>query len=280
MSREAPESFEKICGILKRRINELNKSYSMLFVGEMGSGKSLAAVSCACQIDPSFEKHPRVVFNVKDFVKELNKIEKGQCIIFDECGVGVPARAWQSQSNQMMSIISQILRFKNVCIIFTTPSMRFIDINVRSMLNAVIKMRSIDFEHEVSYAKYNVVQVADDGSVRNKDFIFYLPDGGREVIDPFIVPRPSPDINKWYDDISIDFKNQTIKKIMADLEGETEPEMINPMQVKKLYKQAETCITLLNLARTKFTWDEISKATGYSDRQLQNWIKDSRNSEP
>jgi hypothetical protein len=36
------ESFDKICGIIKRKINEQNKSHAMLFVGEMGSGKSLA----------------------------------------------------------------------------------------------------------------------------------------------------------------------------------------------------------------------------------------------
>ena len=119
------ESFDKICGVIKRKINEQNKSHATLFVGEMGSGKSLAAVSCACKIDPSFEKHPRVVFNVKDFLKELNSMKKGQAVIFDEAGVGVPAREWQTQQNKIMSIISQILRFKNICIIFTTPNMRF-----------------------------------------------------------------------------------------------------------------------------------------------------------
>lgn len=274
MSKESPESFDKICGIIKRRINEQNKSYAMLFVGEMGSGKSLAAVACACRIDPGFEDNPRVVFNVRDFIKGLNDMKKGEVIIFDESGVGVPARDWQSQQNKIMSIISQILRFKNVCIIFTTPSMRFIDINVRSMLQAVVKMKSIDFEHEVSYAKYNVIHVNDDGSIHNKDFIFYTPGGGREIIDPFIIPRPNPDINKWYDELSIQFKDRKIKELMAELDGEGAEEL-HPMTVNKIYNQANTCIKLLKLVKDNYTWDELADATGISSRQLRQWTAES-----
>ncbi len=270
-----PESFCKICGVIKKKINEQNKSHSLLFVGEMGSGKSLAAVSCAAMIDPSFVKTPRVVFNVKDFLKVLNDAKKGQCVIFDEAGVGVPARDWQSQQNKIMSIISQILRFKNICIIFTTPSMRFIDINVRSMLNSVVKMKAIDFEHNVSYSKYNVIKVIDDGRITNQDFIFYGPNEEREIIDPFIVPRPPEALNKWYDNLSMEFKNKTIRELMLELNGEAgdNPGTLTPAAVKKIQRQANTCISLINLARNHYTWADLEKYTGVNERSLQEWTE-------
>lgn len=276
MSKNAPESFEKITGIVRKRINELNKSYSMVYVGEPGSGKSLAAIELARTVDPSFENNPRVVYNTKDFIGALQKMEKGQAIIYDEIGLGAAARTFMSQANLMMSAVSQILRFKNILVIFTTPSISFFDKNVRMLLNAVVRMQSIDYEHEVTYAKYNVIKITNGGDVVQKDFIFYLPDGGREVIDPFITPRPPKHLNDWYDKISLEFKNQTIADLFKVLDGGEEADRQTSMQIKKVQTQSEVCVKLLEYIRDDYTWDELADVAGVTKMTLRNWINTSK----
>jgi len=54
--------FDIVCGTLKHRINKEDKCAMVLIVGEMGSGKSLAAVAMADKIDPSFSKHCTIVY--------------------------------------------------------------------------------------------------------------------------------------------------------------------------------------------------------------------------
>lgn len=275
MSKVSPESFDKICGAISKRINEKNKSYSMVFVGEPGSGKSLAACAVASRVDPSFAKNPRVVYNTKDFIKQLSSMGKGQAIIYDEIGLGAAARTFMSQANLMMSAVSQILRFKNILVIFTTPSISFFDVNVRMLLNAIVKMKNIDYEHQVTYAKYNVIQISNSGNLVYNDFIFYTPDGGRNVIDPFIIPKPSPEIAVWYDKVSIEFKNQTIKELFAKLDGEgveTEEGRISHSELRRVYSQANVCVKLIEYIHKTHTWKELSEISGIQDRTLRTWI--------
>ncbi|WP_321418177.1 hypothetical protein [uncultured Methanomethylovorans sp.] len=272
MSKVAPESFEKITGIVKRRINELNKSYSMVYVGEPGSGKSLAAIEFARTVDPSFENDPRVVYNTKDFIGILQKMKKGQAIVYDEIGLGAAARTFMSQANLMMSAVSQILRFKNILVIFTTPSISFFDKNVRMLLNAIVRMESIDYEHEVTYAKYNVIRITSGGEVMHTDFIFYTPGGGREVIHPFITPRPPEHLNDWYDKISMEYKNQTIAELFRVLDGGEEGEKLEPMQIKRIHTQAASCVKLIEYVKDKYTWEELSGVTGVTKQTMVNWI--------
>jgi ABC-type dipeptide/oligopeptide/nickel transport system ATPase component len=126
--------FDIICGVIKHRINKLDKSMMILIVGEMGSGKSLAAVSFACKVDPSFAKDPRIVYTVEDFIAKLNKIKKGQAIIFDEVGVNVAARDFQK--------LHRICRSSHkYCVIkmsaaSSTPHARFVDCQCRESMNA------------------------------------------------------------------------------------------------------------------------------------------------
>jgi hypothetical protein len=136
-------------------------------------------------------------------------------------------------------------------------------------------MKAIDFEHNVSYSKYNVIKVIDDGRVTNQDFIFYGPQGEREIIDPFIVPRPPEALNKWYDNLSMEFKNKTIRELMLELNGEAgdNPGTLAPAAVKKIQRQANACISLINLARNHYTWADLEKYTGVNERSLQEWTE-------
>lgn len=265
-------SFDIITGSIRYRINKEDKSSMILIVGEMGSGKSLAAVSLACKVDPSFKTNPRIVYTISDFLETLNNSKKGQAIIWDEAGVGVPAREWMTAQNKIMSIVTQILRFKNVCVIFTTPNIRYLDINVREAMNLLIKPKAIDKEHNINACKVFTIYTTDLGEVRHGKFIYYDGKNGAagEWIDPLYIPRPDEEMEAYYKKLSIDMKNTKLKELKEALAGEADP---HPMKVEQIKSQAEVCIKLLKFFKQDYTWDEISDVAGYSRQQLNNWIK-------
>lgn len=270
MSKHLPESFEKITGVLKTRINVKNKSVMMLIVGEMGSGKSLAAVSIASKIDPTFKDDPRVVYTVMDFLETLRSMKKGQAVIFDEAGVGVPAREWQQIQNKVMSILAQILRFRNVCVIFTTPNIRFIDINLRESMNAFLKPRFILEKENINVCTYKQIYVNDNGEVRKRDFVFYDGQSGAagQVIDPLYVPRPEPELEEYYEKLSIQKKNEKMKELEDLLKGDD----VSKTDVKTLQKQAGGLLKLIQYVKPNHTWEELANIIGVSDRQIRRWI--------
>lgn len=270
MSKPFPESFEKITGVLKTRINVKNKSVMMLIVGEMGSGKSLAAVGIAAQIDPSFKKDPRIVYTVMDFLETIRSMKKGQAVIFDEAGVGVPAREWQQIQNKVMSILAQILRYKNICVIFTTPNIRFIDINLRESMNAFLKPRFILEKENINVCTYKQIYVNDSGEVRKRDFVFYDGKSGAagQVIDPLYVPRPEPELEAYYEKLSIQKKDEKMKELEDLLKGDD----VSKTDVKTLQKQAGGLFRLIQHVKPNHTWEELANIIGVSDRQIRRWL--------
>jgi hypothetical protein len=241
----------------------------MLIVGEMGSGKSLAAVSIASRIDPSFKSNPRIVYTVMDFLETLRKMKKGQALIFDECGVGVPAREWQKIQNKIMSVLAQILRFKNVCVIFTTPNIRFIDINLRESMNAFVKPRYIIEKRNINVCTYKKIYVNDNGEVRKGDFVFYDGKSGAagQIINPVHVPRPDPDLEDYYENLSIQKKNEKMKELEDMLKGDD----VSKTDVKTLQKQSDGLMKLLDVFLQDHTWEEAGHILGYSPRTLRRW---------
>jgi len=272
MSKHLPESFDKITGVLKTRINVKNKSVMMLIVGEMGSGKSLAAVGIAAQIDPSFKKDPRIVYTVMDFLETIRSMKKGQAVIFDEAGVGVPAREWQQIQNKVMSILAQILRYKNICVIFTTPNIRFIDINLRESMNAFLKPRFILEKENINVCTYKQIYVNDSGEVRKRDFVFYDGRSGAagQVIDPLYVPRPEPELEAYYEKLSIQKKDEKMKELEDLLKGDD----VSKTDVKMLKSKADFGMKLLTWAKENHTWKEIVEGTGKAERTLIRWLDD------
>lgn len=263
-------SFDIVCGVIKHRINVDDKSAMVLIVGEMGSGKSLAAVSMASKIDATFKSHRTIVYTVEEFLEAVDNSKRGQCIIWDEVGVGIPAREWQSTQNKIMSIITQILRFKNIAVIFTTPNIRFVDVNVRESMNMLIRPKTIMKEENVNVCKLFNIYVNDFGEVKYGKFLYF--DGTNasgEWIEPLYIPRPSEEMEAFYKKLSIDMKNAKIKELRDSInEG-----VVNPMEIQGIKNKADACIKLVQHCRKTHTWDELAAVVGINKKTMQLWLK-------
>jgi len=266
------KSFDIVCGTIKHRITKKDKDFMLLIVGERGSGKSLAAMAMACKIDPEFKNNPIVVYTVYEFLDAILNAKKGQVIVFDEVGVGVPAREWHQLNNMIMSIIAQILRYKNICVIFTTPNIRYVDVNVREAMNGFIKTRYIDTNNDINVCNYKVYLTNDNGEVVKRKYIHYDGKSGAagEEIDPLYIPRPDPEIEAYYKKLSIGRKNSKLRELKQMMDEE----ITTPQEEKSTKNKALVCIKLLQYFKNTSTWDELAEVTGMSKRQLQYWVKD------
>jgi hypothetical protein len=86
--------------------------------------------------------------------------EAGDVIIFDEAGVNIFAREWQTKMNKALAKTFQILGYKHLGIILTFPSIMFVDKALRRLFNYILLAEGFDKEHEISFCKayYNLPQ--------------------------------------------------------------------------------------------------------------------------
>lgn len=151
---------ERLVENIRDRLLKKNQNWLAVVCGPTGSGKSMAALTLAREIDPGFDLS-RVVFTPTEFIALLNsgKLKTGDAIVFDEAGAGIPARAWMSISNKVLNLILQTFRRENLAVIFTVPNLSYIDSQARGLLHAYLETIRIDRQAKCVVVKWLNVQV-------------------------------------------------------------------------------------------------------------------------
>lgn len=187
---------------INQRLWRVDKNFMLLLTGPTGSGKSYTALSIAEQGDKNFTID-QCIFTPKEFMRVLNsgKIKKGSYIIFDEAGVGISSREWQSLKNKLLGFILQIFRDRNLCVIFTTPSKSFMDKQGRILSHGLMETQRIDRKNNQCYVKFKWI----DGSKLDSKGEPYkytsrvvLDDGLILQVPEFPIPKPSDKLIKLY----------------------------------------------------------------------------------
>ena len=116
-----------------------NRNANLIFTGTTGSGKSWSAISLAQQIDPNFTVD-RIVFTTLDFMHLINSgLPKGSVIIYDDAGLGMPAREWQHDNAKIMGLTFQGFRYKNLITMITVPALGFIESQSRELIHIMFE---------------------------------------------------------------------------------------------------------------------------------------------
>ncbi len=134
-----------IAAEIRQRVLEHNLNAIVIFIGPTGFGKSYSALRLGELVDPKF-KLSHLAFSAENFLDLVNggDIEPGQVIVWDEVGLGMPAREWQSIFNKAVGYILQSFRFKRICLIMTVPDQGFIDAQARRLFHYLFECVSID----------------------------------------------------------------------------------------------------------------------------------------
>lgn len=123
-----------------------NKNWIGVLDGPTGSGKSRWALRFCEYIDTLFNQSfnaDYIVFTVEEWMKQFDKSDPGDIIMFDE-GEEFSARRGMDTKNVEFSMILSMVRFTRISTIFTLPSVDMIDKNARRLMHA--HLNCIDFD--------------------------------------------------------------------------------------------------------------------------------------
>lgn len=175
---------------IRYRLFDLQKNWTALCAGAVGSGKSMAMLFFSALVDPSFNVD-RIVFTPKDYLHMIKVIKKGQFILWDEAGAGIGSRDFATKLNRNIGKIFQTQRYKQFGVAMTAPALNLIDKQPRELLNALINMKKIlrsyktsvasIYENKVDLLRNKVRPVLPrikigDTIYKIRDFSFRLPD--------------------------------------------------------------------------------------------------------
>ena len=192
-----------------------------LFVGLPRTGKTWDAISLAETINPNFDVNKHLFFSIHKFLEMIKRGEykKGDIFILDEMGVEISARNWQSEENNIYSLLFQIIGFLNVGLIITVPRRTFIDVNIRSLCHSICSTISIDYKNQ--YAKFKMFNLSHDFRTNKQyeQFPFYYDDEGfKHKLKSFIIPCPSKDNSDKYIEREKEYKKLIIDKSLQQLD--------------------------------------------------------------
>jgi len=197
------------------RIIRRNRNLLIIICGQTGSGKSFCALVIAKLINPKFNVKIHVVFTVEQFMELLNsgKLKKGDVVVWDEAGIGIPAREWYTISNKAINYVLQTFRHLNLCIIFTVPSFDYIDKQTRLLFHVYIETVRIDYKEEVVIVKiFENTFSPREGKEYRKYFWFK----GRKYIR-FRIGKPSKTMIKIYESMKIEFSKTLREGVEKDV---------------------------------------------------------------
>jgi len=128
-------------GTLKK--HKAGKSPIILITGELGNGKTMAAIGLAdllnVKINGEKWSMDNIFHNVKKFVGKMYSA-KNEILVFDEAGITLSSGEWWSKFNKAFYKIIQTQRFKNNIYIIVLPVAMSLAKDHRRMIDFKIQM--------------------------------------------------------------------------------------------------------------------------------------------
>jgi hypothetical protein len=228
----------------------------IILVGGCGSGKSYAGLSLAYDSDKTFGID-RVVFGAEDFLKLVNSdLPAGSVVMWDEAGVGIPAREWQSISNKLISYVTQTFRHQNLIVMFSVPSFDFVDKNLRALFDLCLITAGINKQEQICYLKPQFLQNNPRYAKIYAKYKYASYNGARGKVNRVYVSIPPLWMRRAYETKKKEFTNKLNKSAQKSL-TESNPDFTKN-QLSTRQKQAMDLLA-------KMSPKQVAKEMGLSD---------------
>jgi len=248
---------------VRRRLNVYNANFNAVFVGQTGSGKSWASIKFAQRIDDDFNVN-RIIFSIKDYLTLIKdkKIGRGNCVIFDEAGVGVNAKMWYSIVNKVCSTTFQTIRNYNFATLFTTPFTSYIDKSIRKLFHALFMSERIIRSKNQSVFKilnptYNIY--------KDKEEFYpysFMLNNVEYRVSKMKFNKPNIKLVRQYEAKKLAFQNELYAKSFQDIYDEKDSESKQEKRQKRINEFKE------EIQRVEPIMDRFIKTTKSGKRSI------------
>jgi type I site-specific restriction endonuclease len=251
-----------------------NKNFLCTITGPTGSGKSWTALSIGEQLDKDFNV-TRVIFKARELMKLINdgNLKPGSVLIWDEAGIDLSNRNWQSVTNKMLNALLQTFRHKNFILFFTVPYSDFIDTASKKLFHADFETQRINKEDEVVVLKPKLLQYNSNYAKWYRKYLKISSHGKIVKIRRWKVPKPSEELIKEYEikkNLFTKSLNKEIDKQLEELEPQQKKikEIDNSIETNTIKKKLNTIDEqILMLHNQGKSLREIGEIVGYKSAQ-------------
>ncbi|MHA1329662.1 MAG: hypothetical protein ACTSR2_01160 [Candidatus Hodarchaeales archaeon] len=207
---------------LRKKVVEKHENAIVIVTGKPGSGKSLSSITMAMNIYPQFDVRRDLCLEPHHFINKLEWLSKTRirpyALIWDEVGVGLPARDAMAIQNKLLGVILQIMRYLNFALFLTTPHIDFIDINLRRVAHYKIHILGNNGKRAVGILREIVNSPVDERTYMRIPVI----DGVK--VDRVEIAFPPKEVIDIYNEISEKWKTRKIQEVKEALEELKEEE--------------------------------------------------------
>lgn len=261
MDKSVPKSI--VLQRIWKRVNLRNQNAVIGVFGPTGSGKSYTALRVCSSLDAGFNI-ARVVFSAKEFLHLLNSgtLKRGSCILWDESGVNLGSRDWQSANNKAVFSVLQTFRSSNLILVFCTPDYKFMDSGARRLFHLILETKFIDrIKSQVVLKPFLVEHGIRNGKEYFKYPRRYLEDGMPVMIDSLRVGLPRKELIDAYEAKKSAFLKELNTRLEAQLIAAEAPKAKRGMDFESIAKQiADSPNDYLGMYRNKpiLKWNLIA----------------------
>lgn len=189
-----------------REVNERiasERNFLSIIHGATGSGKSSLGLKICETFDPTFNIS-RVVFDPQEVFALIDDLPSKSWILVDEAGAILDARRFMTAVNCITSYVLETFRFKIINVIFTVPSIKMLDSNVRRLMHCMI------YQTDRGTARIYKIASSWDGSIHALR------------VGTFVgVQMPSEKLWKQYEIKKQKAFNTLLRNVMGTLDGQS-----------------------------------------------------------
>jgi ABC-type dipeptide/oligopeptide/nickel transport system ATPase component len=224
-AEESKVGEELIKHIIESRFRQKKNTF-IAICGGVGEGKSYCGLRIAELIQPDFNVKEQIVYYPQQFLNVIEnaKAKNYKVILLDEAHTTIPSRLWYSFMNLAIAQVATTFRqLKNLCVIVISPSINWIEKQVREMVNyygVVFRKEGSPAYLKLYEVCFNYFDLTEQAPYLKK--ITFVYNGRPYKLNVIEMSMPSEKLIQEYEQVSTEFKRKLIEKQLADVSRKIE----------------------------------------------------------
>lgn len=201
----------------------LKKNTLISIVGNSGEGKSIAGLSVAYTIEPTFSIEEQIIYKPSELLTKIKhaKAKKYKVLMLDEAHTTTNAKDFMSLVNRAINLVATTFReLNNLCLIIVAPNIKLVDKGIREICNYYCICRR-QLEDGVPVTSMEIFEIGFNYYDIKKpepylDKIYYkIYDKGnwtKHILSAFEIPKMPKEILAEYSAKSTEYKGRILEQ--------------------------------------------------------------------